>query len=256
MKLNALWIFALGVALGAMTFLGAPGAVLAQDDDEDAGVEEYEDDEYEEEEAEDQPAPQRAREDRPREQRQPRQRAQADQPPERRQGGGGDSYIERPFTGQRPFQLDVHAGFTFWGLGFATGARFGIPLLHNGFIPNLNNAVYLNFGLDFYYIRSHREPCAGNPGGCDVYGPGFGIPVALHWEFYFSDQWSAFAEIGAQFFAHPAWLSGDDGGGFRWREPGAWFVWALGGSYHFNENILLTVRVGSPYIAGGLTFQF
>lgn len=58
--------------------------------------------------------------------------------------------IRTPHTGSRPFQLDVHAGFTWWGVGFASGARFGIPILNNGFVPSINNAVYINFGADFY----------------------------------------------------------------------------------------------------------
>lgn len=162
--------------------------------------------------------------------------------------------ISRPFTGQRPFQLDVHAGFTWWGLGFASGVRFGIPLMNNGFIDSINNAVYLNFGADFYYIERYQYDC-GRGQRCWEYGPGFGFPVTLHWEFYFTDRWSAFAELGGQFFVHPRWIYGDDPR-WRWNQPGAWFVWTVGGSYHVSENFLLTLRVGSPYIAFGLTFQF
>ncbi|HJL16569.1 MAG TPA: hypothetical protein RMH99_12980 [Sandaracinaceae bacterium LLY-WYZ-13_1] len=159
--------------------------------------------------------------------------------------------IETPFTGERPFQLDVHAGFTWWGVGFASGVRFGIPVVHNGFVESINNAVYLNFGADFYFIRSYAYDCGR--GRCWEYGPGFGFPVTLHWEFYFNDDWSAFAELGAQFFVHPRWI---DGNGWDWREPGAWFIWTVGGSYHVSESFLLTLRVGSPYVAFGLTFQF
>ncbi|HHH30003.1 MAG TPA: hypothetical protein ENK57_16890 [Polyangiaceae bacterium] len=155
--------------------------------------------------------------------------------------------INTPHEGGRPFQLDVHGGFTWWGLGAATGVRFGIPLVNNGFIDSLNNAVYLNFGADFYWIRERS-----NARGWD-YGPGFGFPVTLHWEFYLNETWSLFGEIGAQFFLHPAWLNG---GRFDWREPGAWFVWTVGGTWHINDSIGLTLRAGSPYVAAGLTFQF
>jgi len=156
--------------------------------------------------------------------------------------------INRPHTGGRPFQLDIHGGFTWWGYGAATGVRFGIPLVDNGFIGSLNNAVYLNFGADFYWIRWRERP-----GNNWDYNVGFGFPVTLHWEFYFNETWSAFAEIGAQFFLHPQWLNGGD---FDWREPGAWFVWTVGGTWHINQNFGLTVRIGSPYVAFGLTFQF
>lgn len=157
--------------------------------------------------------------------------------------------IRRPHTGSRPFQLDVHGGFTWWGVGAATGVRFGIPILNNGFVDSINNAVYLNFGGDFYFVRSHR-----GPGGDWVYGPGFGFPVTLHWEFYFNERWSAFAEVGGQFFIHPRFV--DNRERFDVYEAGYWFIWTVGGSLHLTENVLLTLRVGSPYIAFGVTFQF
>lgn len=170
-----------------------------------------------------------------------------------RSGGGGRVDINTPHRGSRPFQLDVHGGFTWWGVGLATGVRFGIPLMDNGFIDSINNAVYLNFGFDFYFIQRYYA-CAPMGGNCGWdYGPGFGIPVTLHWEFYFNENWSAFAEIGGQFFAHPAWL---DSGRFEWYQPGAWFIWTVGGSFHIDETVLLTLRVGSPYLAFGVTFQF
>ncbi|HBQ11510.1 MAG TPA: hypothetical protein DEF51_10190, partial [Myxococcales bacterium] len=73
------------------------------------------------------------------------------------------------------------------------------------------------------------------------------------WEFYFNERWSAFAEAGAQFFLHPRFLQGDR---YEVYELGYWFVWTVGGSLHLTENVLLTLRVGSPYIAFGVTFQF
>lgn len=169
-----------------------------------------------------------------------------------RGGGRGNVDIGTPHRGSRPFQLGVHGGFALWGFGVATGVRFGIPLMDNGFVDSINNAVYLNFGADFYFIEhncAERDRLGRDCG----YGPGFGFPITLHWEFYFNENWSAFAEIGANIFFHPSWL---DGGRFGWYQPGAWFVWTIGGSFHISENFSLTLRVGSPYIAFGLTFQF
>lgn len=161
----------------------------------------------------------------------------------------GNVDISRPFTGQRPFQLDIHAGFEWWGVGFATGARFGIPIMNNGFVPSINNAVYINFGFDFYWAR-WRYVGAGNYWD---YGAGFGIPVALHWEFYFNEHWSAFAEIGVNVYFHPRFLHGER---YDVYDGGYWFLFAVGGSFHVNDWLLLTLRVGSPYIAFGVTFQF
>ena len=145
--------------------------------------------------------------------------------------------IRRPHTGSRPFQLDVHGGFSWWGVGFASGVRFGIPLVNNGFVDSINNAVYLNFGADFYWVRWRRN-------GSDWdYHAGLGLPISLHWEFYFNERWSAFAEVGAQFFLHPEFVRS---GRYEVYELGYWFIWTVGGSLHLTENVLLTLRVGSP----------
>jgi hypothetical protein len=171
--------------------------------------------------------------------------------PERAQA---DHEIDTPFTGSRPLQLDFHGGFTWYGLGFAGGARFGIPLLQNGFVPSIDNAVYLNFGVDVYAIDWDGCRGAGGCGGGREYGFALGFPIALHWEFYFNDSWSAFAELGFQIFLPPAlfyrnqWDPGD--------HIGAWIIAAAGGSYHFSEAVALTLRVGNPYISFGVTFQF
>lgn len=158
----------------------------------------------------------------------------------------GQSIIKRPFGGIRPMQLDVHAGFAFVGKGLATGARFGIPLFHNGFIKTVNNAVYINFGLDLYFVSASYKHAK------DEYAVGLGIPVTLHWEFYFTPRWSAFGEAGPNIFLHPGTLKGH---GWDW-SPGHWFTVAAGGRFFISEAIALTLRLGSPYSAFGVTFFF
>lgn len=158
--------------------------------------------------------------------------------------------IRTPFTGTRPFQLDIHGGLLWYGYGVGSGVRFGIPLMHNGFIDSIDNAVYLNFGADFYFVDDTNW---GD--GNHHYGFGFGIPVTLHWEFYFSDTWSAFAELGFQAYFPPGMWDGSPRGGF-WVDAGAWIIGQVGGTLHFNEAIGLTLRVGNPYVALGLTFYF
>jgi hypothetical protein len=158
--------------------------------------------------------------------------------------------IERPHTGSRPVTLDVHVGPSWFGVGLATGVRLGIPLVKNGFISTLNNAVYLTVGADFYYVRYYR-------GGPDSrrYGPGFGFPVGLHWEFYFNDKLSAFAEVGANIFIGPWVFDGDADVRFG-NYPGAWLLFAVGGKYWVTDNFALMVRLGTPYAAVGMSLAF
>jgi len=159
-----------------------------------------------------------------------------------------DLIIEQPHSGSRPVTLDIHVGPSWYGVGLATGVRLGIPLVKNGFIPNLNNAVYLTVGADFYYIRYGADPD-------DVYGPGFGFPVGLHWEFYFTEKLSAFAEIGANIFIGP-WVFDNDADLRFGNYPGAWLMFAVGGKYWVNDNFALMVRLGTPYAAFGISLAF
>ena len=160
----------------------------------------------------------------------------------------GRHYVTRPHTGGRPLQLELHAGVSWFGFGLATGMRFGVPLVKNGLMPGLNNAFYLNFGADFYWVECPGYSCNGRN-----YGAGVGFPVTLHWEFYFSDKLSAFAELGRQVFLHQRFIAGDR---FDVYDPGYWIVGAVGGSYRVHQNVALTVRVGVPYTAAGITFLF
>lgn len=166
-----------------------------------------------------------------------------------------DHDIQTPFTGTRPFQLELHGGLAWYGFGFAGGARFGIPLMQNGFISSLDNAVYVNFGGDFYFVddygcyaRNPGEPCHGH-----AYRFAVGFPVALHWEFYFSDMWSAFAELGLQVFLPPSLFYR---GYIEYNEHvGQWVIAAVGGSLHLGEVLSLTARIGNPYVSFGITLN-
>jgi hypothetical protein len=150
--------------------------------------------------------------------------------------------LGQPFTGQRPFMIEAHAGVSFWGIGFVSGLRLHIPLVHN-LVASFNNALYLSLGADFYYVREGDF--------ANTYGPGIGIPVAAHFEVYFDATWSAFIELGAQFFVHPRTFRNDR---FDAYEPGFWIVAAIGGTWRLAPNFALTLRVGTPYASVALAF--
>jgi hypothetical protein len=158
--------------------------------------------------------------------------------------------INTPYTGSRPFQLDFHGGLAWHGFGFAGGARFGIPIVQNGFVSSLDNAVYINFGADVYFIDDW-----GCGGGCDgrAYRFAMGFPITLHWEFYFNDTWSVFGELGVQIFLPPSLFHRGFVDYDGW--IGQWIIGAVGGSLHLGDVVALTLRVGNPYIAFGITLN-
>lgn len=157
-----------------------------------------------------------------------------------------DHQIGQPYRGGRTIDLDVHAGVMWYGLGVLAGARVAFPLVQNGFISSLDNAFYLTIGADFYYINS-------TPGiGRSSYDAGIGFPITAHWEFYFSNTWSAFAEVGVNIFLHPRLFSLGEVA----PEPAGWFITQVGGRLHLSNAFAIVLRVGNPYVALGATFSF
>lgn len=152
------------------------------------------------------------------------------------------AHIRDRHSGSRPFTLDAPVvGLDFYGLGLTAGVRLGIPIVASGFIPSINNAVYIHVGADFYYTGNGKRE----------YGVAIGLPVMLHWEFYFTQKWSAFAEVGVNVYLNSELFRGK---GFL---PGArWFIGAVGGKLHISSHFALVLRVGSPYTSFGLSFAF
>lgn len=138
------------------------------------------------------------------------------------------------------------------GSGFGLGFRGSIPILHNGFIPKLNNSVAIGFGMDFArYGRGDFCRSGGPLQNCDnvVRQSGFNefyFPVVLQWNFFLSRNWSVFGEPGVALNYH-----GWDGPNDVDINP---FVVFIGGRFHFSERITLTMRIGYPAFSVGVSF--
>jgi hypothetical protein len=138
----------------------------------------------------------------------------------------------------------------FPGDSFGLGARFSIPVVDNGFVPSINNSVAVSFGADLL----HYDGCyIGGSRGCSANF--LFLPVVMQWNFYVAQKWSVFGEPG--FFIYHGFFDECPPGvpciaptatGAR---PSLW----LGGRYHFNENMALTMRIGYPNFSVGLSFM-
>ena len=157
----------------------------------------------------------------------------------------GGVRVDTPFTGERDVQLEIYGGVGWYGPGVAVGLRINIPLLHNGFVDEINNAIFATFGGEFYYARYTES-------GQKELGPGFGIPFGLMRAFYFSERWSAFFEIGLNIYFPASFL----GGGDFVDDAGGWVLVGVGGRWHFSERGALTVRLGTPSTSVGLMLDF
>ena len=154
--------------------------------------------------------------------------------------------LDRPWSGSRPITLQAHAGLIWYGPGLAAGLRVGLPLMKNGFVPSINNAIYLHLGADFYYAR-YLDANLDAHGGA-----GIGIPIALHWEFYFDARWSAYAELGVSIYIPPSFVAGGD---FVDR-LGGWIIGAVGGKWHASDRFALMLTLGTPYTVFGAVLSF
>ena len=141
------------------------------------------------------------------------------------------SIIKNP--GDHPaYKVDLEPHLLF---GFGNFGRDGVPgagvqatfiVVQDGFIKTINDNVGIGVGANFFF---------GNPAV-------IGIPVVMQWNFFLSTHWSAFGEPGVGVAA------GD--------RVVLYPIFAGGGRYHFTEKIALTMRVGYPWLAVGVSFLF
>lgn len=106
------------------------------------------------------------------------------------------------------------------GVGFA--GTFNVA--NEGFIKRLNDSVGVGFGADW----------TGNKN--------WNLSAAMQWNFWLSDKWSVFGAPGLGIHLH-------DGGNVDLRP-----AFGAGGRFHFTPNFALTMRVGYPVSAVGLSF--
>lgn len=170
----------------------------------------------------------------------------------------GDDTIKRP--GDHPqyvVELEPHGdfgfGFRYDGVGLGLGFRASIVVVKNGFIPKLNNSVAVTFGGDFIHY-----------GGCyfsniDCNANYLFFPAGLQWNFFVAEHWSVFGEPAIV----PFYGFYDDycavNGKVRFCSDPAHFSvtpgFYVGGRYHFNEHIALTMRIGYPTFSVGASFM-
>jgi hypothetical protein len=153
------------------------------------------------------------------------------------------------------------------GLGIGAGLRATIPIVRNGFVPNINNSVGISFGMDWVHYDSGddqqtigycaaRVPGPGNTTVCTAIGsPGWGpsnylyFPAAMQWNFWITDQFSAFGEPGLAIYYEKARYEPSG-------HVGARPLFALGGRWHFLRRGMLTLRVGYPVMSLGVSVLF
>lgn len=148
---------------------------------------------------------------------------------------------------KRPMMLSLFAGvpygyFYYAGFPFGIGGRFYIPIVHDGFIPPVNDSFGIEFGLDFSGVA-----------GRSVY-PVFAIPVEVMWRFHFQKTFSLYAKIGIALQFNVVSYCPYTG----YRSCGlvtADGIGNVGLIWHFTQKVALRVEAGYPWLKIGLGFD-
>jgi hypothetical protein len=106
-----------------------------------------------------------------------------------------------------------------FGVGFA--GTFNVA--DQGFIRRVNDSVGVGFGVN-WLTNDHWI-----------------LSAAMQWNFWLSENWSVFGEPGFAVRTEK-------------NKPDFWPSFGAGGRFHFTRNVTLTMRVGFPVFAVGVSF--
>jgi hypothetical protein len=145
------------------------------------------------------------------------------------------------------FFLGAPYGYGAYGYGFpvGVGARYLIPLVHDGFIPALNDSFNIEFGADFSF------------GFLYGFYPTIGLPVEVMWQFHFTQNFSAYAKAGISVGINPSNADFCSARGYCTGFPITVSPVAnVGLMYKFASNLFFRAEVGYPWIKVGLGIGF
>ena len=169
----------------------------------------------------------------------------ATSPASAQHAGGARGTLKDTSTHDRPMMLSLFTGLNY-RRGFSNNdfpmvvaGRFYVPIVHDGFIPRANDEFGIEFGADMdIYI------------GGNVFGLGF--PVAVMWDFHFTEFFDAYAKAG--------FIVGNDFINRRNSNTAHDFWWGFHGAagirMRLTDWLYFRVEGGYPVVMAGLGFAF
>ena len=139
--------------------------------------------------------------------------------------------------------LGLPYGYFYYGFPFGLGGRYLIPILHDGFIPALNDEFSIEFGADLSGAVGNR-----------VFYPTLGIPVEVMWNFHFTQKFAAYVKAGVVLeinFVSYVCTVGTLCRGVVSASP----IGNIGLMYKFSDKISFRAEAGYPWIKVGLGFD-
>jgi hypothetical protein len=166
--------------------------------------------------------------------------AQSGDPSFRDRGGLLDASAQR-----RPSMLSFFIGFpyaySYYGFPLGISGRYYAPVLHDGFIPTVNDSFGIEFGADLaLYSR----------GGFATF---LAIPIEAMWALHFFPKFAMYLKLGValDFRLGRACNRNECYDGFG---VGAYPIGTLGFWYALSDVVRLRFELGYPWIKIGLGF--
>jgi opacity protein-like surface antigen len=157
-----------------------------------------------------------------------------------------------PFRGEtlpQNFNLSAMVGpYWFFGFGYQVGGRAAFRIVNRGFIPMLNNSVFIEAGL-FYQRATMDYGWLGAP--LEIVYSGIRIPVVMRWDFQLNKSWIFYAAAGVGISFGKTTAEYKSGGKVYDYEskvstPKTFGVSGdVGAIYNFSENLGVRLEVGS-----------
>lgn len=153
-----------------------------------------------------------------------------------------DELIVEDNAKHKAAELSVYARIGSQG-AFGPGVQLAVPVVPRGFIDSLNDAFFLEFGVDFMWVN--------------LILPGFSTSPYLEiapmggvkWVFYITPAFEAFTSIKGG--AH---VSSDSSQAGAMTTP--LFEWTFGGNVRLSRQFAIRFEVGYPAVRIGLSIAF
>lgn len=143
-------------------------------------------------------------------------------------------------THSRPNQLSLMADLGYgYGFGLGVGARYGITVLPDGFLPQNNDSLMVEFGADLNAYFGY----AFFGGGVWVTIP---IAVGLRWNLFFTPEVAGFVHVEGGITVNPQGFG--LGAGSIW----GYYSFTLGVLYKLGNGMCLRAEVGYPFLKVGI----
>jgi hypothetical protein len=151
---------------------------------------------------------------------------------------------------RRPFTLSVLAYVPWWyGVGIGARVGFEIPIVHDGFIPSLNDSISLEPSFAFAYSTWNTFSYYD-----DLHALRYTPALAALWSFYFSPKFRVYGSVNLGYTIVS--YTGDQGGYDFSNEDYFYYEICAGLFYDFSQHLSVRAEVGWQALRGGLAVLF